>query len=219
MKVVLALDVSSKTGWALFHDEKPMRWGTVFPDKSVKDFGHYPFNFVAHSEYLADRLLNDLMPTLGDAGLFLGQDITVVIEETNASRQNYSQKMLEYLHFCIVKGLQKRNVRKVYYVRTGEWRGKTESKMSKEEKALNAKIGRIKKKTGKKLAKIDGKVVGKKGRKHVALRRVEEIFGIEMQRKDEDAADALLLGLGFIRGAPICDGTVMGGKSNSKKAE
>ena len=55
-------------------------------------------------------------------------------------------------------------------------------------------------------------MVGKKGRKHVAIRRVAELFGIELLRKEEDAADALLLGLAYIKGAPRCDGTVHGGK-------
>jgi hypothetical protein len=139
----------------------------------------------------------------------------VIIEETNSSKQNYSQKILEFLHYCIIESLYDLGLNPKY-IRTGEWRKYTDSKMSKEEKLLNAKIAKIKKQTGKKLAKIDGKVVGKKGRKHVALRRTEELLGIELMRKDEDAADALLLGLGYIKGAPVCDGTTSGGKSKKE---
>jgi hypothetical protein len=209
---VLALDISTKTGWAVFEDGKPTSWGTLFPDKEAKEFGQYPFNYVSWAEYLADRLFDEIITPNGVT------NTVIVIEETNASKQNYSQKILEYLHFCVVRKLRAlvRDHSNVIYLRTGEWRKATEAKMSKEEKALNAKIARIKKKTGKKLAKIDGKVVGKKGRKHVALRVVQETFGIELKRKDEDAADALLLGLGFIKGAPACDGTTNGGKSKKE---
>jgi len=212
MTNLLALDVSTKTGWALFEDGKPKSWGTLFPDKTVKDFGTYPINFVKLAQYLAARLMAEvIIPILNQAS----NTIEVVIEETNASKQNYSQKLLEYLHFCIVDTLNRYGISHKY-IRTGEWRKFTDSKMSKEEKSLNAKIARIKRQTGKKLAKIDGKVVGKKGRKHVALRRTEELLGIELMRKDEDAADALLLGLGYIKGAPACDGTTTGGKSKKE---
>jgi len=209
MTNVLALDVSTKTGWALFKNGKPKSWGTLFPDKTVKDFGQYPINFVMLAQHLVARLMREvILPVLNE----LGTSIDIVIEETNASKQNYSQKLLEYLHFCLVNTLHMYGIAPKY-IRTGEWRKFTDSKMSKEEKSLNAKIARIKRQTGKKLAKIDGKVVGKKGRKHVALRRTEELLGIELMRKDEDAADALLLGLGYIKGAPVCDGTTVGGKS------
>lgn len=208
MGKVLALDVSTKTGWALFENGEPVAWGTMFPDKTVKDFGQYPVNFVLLAKYLSTRLYCEIvLPTKEKAS-----NLEVIIEETNSSKQNYSQKLLEYMHFCIVDRMFENDIRPKY-IRTGEWRKHVDAHMSKEEKSLNAKIARIKKKTGKKLAKIDGKVVGKKGRKHVALRRVKEVFGIELLRKDEDAADALLLGLGYIKGAPVCDGTINGGKS------
>lgn len=204
---VLALDVSSKTGWALLENESPLAWGTLFPDKTVEDFGPYPFNYVEWAEYVVERLMTEVFLKYWVPG------VIVVVEETNVGKNCYSQKRLEMLHFCLIKALRKTGA-EVKYVRTGEWRHFVDAKMSKEEKALNAKIARIKKKTGKKLAKIDGKVVGRKGRKHVSIRRAEEIFGIEMQRSEEDAGEALLLGLGFIRGAPACNGRTDGGKSN-----
>lgn len=209
MNKVLALDISTKTGWALFENGTPVSWGTLFPDKTVKDFGAYPINFVRYCQYIAYKIIQEIVsPILNKSSDYL----EVVIEETNASKQNYSQKILEFLHFCVVESLYDLGLNPKY-IRTGEWRKFTDSKMSKEEKAINAKIAKIKKQTGKKLAKIDGKVVGKKSRKHVAIRRVEEILNIPLLRKDDDAADALLLGLAYIRGAPVCDGTTKGGKS------
>lgn len=208
---VLALDVSTKTGWAYFKDGKLESYGTIFPDKGKEDFGTYPLNYVLYTEYLIDRVIEQIIVPMG-------QDFAwteVVIEETNSSKNCYSQKQLEFLHCYLIKRLHLLN-KTPKYIRTGEWRKATESKMSKEEKALNAKIARIKKKTGKKLAKIDGKVVGRKGRKHVALRVVQQMFGIDLKIKSEDAADAILLAVGFIKGAPICNGETTGGKSASK---
>ena len=202
---LLALDLSTKTGWAVFEDGKPTVWGTLFPDKTVKDFGEYPFNYPLCAEYLIQRLFDEVIFVHAQIGT------TIVIEETNASRQNYSQKLLEFLHYALCRKFAAMGKFEVRYIRTGEWRKKVNGNLSKEEKLLNGKISRIKKKTGKKLAKIDGKVVGKKTRKHSALRVCLDEFQIELKKKDEDAADALCLGLGYLRGAPACDGTIKGG--------
>ncbi len=216
-KKVLALDISTKTGWAVFEDGKPVAWGTLFPDRTSKDFGGYPANFTYLARHLTRRLSSEIIQDFAErAGYGSNPDFSflgdVIIEETNSSRQNYSQKLLEFIHFCVVEELISRKITPKY-VRTGEWRSAVNARQTPEEKRLNARISRIKQRTGKKLAKIDGKVVGKKGRKHVAIRVVGELLGIQLKRKEEDAADALLLGLGFLKGAPICDGTPQGGKS------
>ena len=210
---VIALDISSKTGYAIFDDGKPVAWGTIFPDKTPKDFGEYPFNYPEWAAYTIGRLFNEVITK------YHNDDTCLVVEETNgSSKNNYSQKQLEFLHNHLLQALWADGIKKVFYVRTGEWRKAVNARLSKEEKSLNSKISRIKKKTGKKLAKIDGKVVGRKGRKHVSIRVVGELLGIELQRKDEDTADALLLGLGYLRGAPVADGTTTGGKSSNEKA-
>jgi hypothetical protein len=97
MTNVLALDVSTKTGWALFEDGEPKSWGTLFPDKTVKDFGKYPINFVRLCQYLANRVIECVVvPAIRSYGV---TGFEVIIEETNSSKQNYSQKILEFLHY------------------------------------------------------------------------------------------------------------------------
>ena len=199
--MLVALDISTKTGFAVFSKESLVKYGTIFQEKTPLQFGPYPIGFVL----FADKLSQDILSLVKSFGAE-----EVVIEETNASRQNYSQKILEFIHFAVVKSLCSNQI-KVNYVRTGVWRQITGSNQNAEEKKLNAKISRIKKKTGKKIAKIDGKVVGKKTRKHSSIRSFANHFGIELKRKEEDAAEAALLGLAFIKGAPICDGTIKGG--------
>jgi hypothetical protein len=204
---VLALDVSTKTGWATFIDGRLADYGTEFPDKKVGDFGSYPMNYVRLAEHLVDSLAKKVLERFAAPGT------EVVIEETNASRQNYSQKILEYLHFCLNRRLHGYGL-KVSYVRTGEWRRAIGATQNAEERKLNAKIRRIKQKTGSKLAKIEGKVVGRRTQKHYALRAVNELFGIELPRKMEDAGEAILLGAAYLKGVPLCDGT-----ARSKKTE
>lgn len=212
MSSTLSLDISTKTGFAVFEGETLVSHGTVFPDKSVKDFGSYPGNYVHYTEYLSDRLFEEVIdPFLQKYKASpSSSQVSVVIEETNASRQNYSQKMLEMLHFCVIKGLSKRGIDPAY-VRTGVWRQIVGGNLSKDEKRLNAKISRLKKKCGKRIVKIDGKIVGKRTRKHSALRVCQEIFGLNLKRKDEDAADAICLAYAFLKGAPVCDGSSQGG--------
>jgi hypothetical protein len=229
-KTLVALDLSSKTGWAVYIDGKETNWGTLFIEKTVKDFGSYPANYVKLAKHIAVQIYHQVLSVYWPD--------QIVIEETNASRQNYSQKLLESIHYALIDMLLVSESKgpnwKVDYVRTGEWRRSVEAKQNAEEKKLNSKIAREKAKrkvqvmadkslseTEKKKIlrlpiKIDGKVVGRKGRKHVAIRVAQEMFGVEFKRKDEDAVDALLLGKAYLNGAPICDGTVNGGKSKKE---
>lgn len=199
---VLALDISSKTGYALFEKDELKSFDTLFVDQKVKDFGPYPQNYIKFAEFITDGIYKKTVIPFDPE--------VVVIEETNASRQNYSQKTLEYIHFALNKKLGSEG-RKVAYIRDGQWKRLVGAIQNTEERRLNQRIARLKKKTGKRLAKIDGKVIGKRTRKHYALRAFKEIFGIELQRKFEDAADAALLGYAYLKGAPLCDGTAKGG--------
>jgi hypothetical protein len=202
---VLALDVSSKTGWAYLENGRLVDHGTEFPNKKTGDFGAYPMNYVRLAEHLTDLVAQRVLDRFAPSG----SGVHVVIEETNASKQNYSQKILEYLHFCLNKRLHDYGL-PVAYVRSGEWRRAVGAIQNTEERKLNAKIRHIKQKTGSKLAKIDGKVVGRRTRKHYALRAVQEMFGIHLPRKAEDAADAICLGVAYLKGVPLCDGTARG---------
>ena len=70
--------------------------------------------------------------------------------------------------------------------------------MTKEEKKQNAQIRKKKKATGATVVKNEeGKRIGKIGKKHVNVRRANELFGLELKLKDEDRADAILLGYAY----------------------
>jgi hypothetical protein len=209
---VLSIDLSTKPGWAAFNSAGDLiDYDTVFPDKGVNDFGEYPINYVR----FADAVVQGLVQKLSQVGEELGE-FEVIIEETNKGKNPYSQKILEFLHYSLVKELDSRGILPKY-IRTGVWRKITGSNLNADEKRLNQKISRIKKQSGQKLAKIDGKVVGRRTRKHAALRSFREHFGFELPLKMEDAAEACLLGIAFIKGAPTCDGTLKGGTRSEEE--
>jgi hypothetical protein len=200
---ILAIDMAaSKSGWAIYIDGKPIRYGTCFIDKEQSEFGLYPFCFPQYARYAATKLAE-----LVD----FEKPSEVILEETNPGKNVYSQKSLEHVHFAFIEEMDKRKI-SLTYIRTGVWRKLVGAYQNSEEKKLNSKIGRMKIKNGSsKPVKIDGKVVGKKTRKHVALRRVQELFGFELRMKEQDAAEAILIGLAANMGAPRCNGKTDGG--------
>jgi hypothetical protein len=221
---LLALDISQKTGFAVFVDGKLTECGTLFTDKTVSDFGTYPRNYVEFSKFIAALIYSGLV-------LKFKPD-RIVIEETNPGREVYSQKKLEQIHYSFINQLiESGRCDRVSYLRTGEWRKAVTAKQNSEEKKLNSKISREKAKRNASIMsdknltteqktkaiklpiKIDGKVAGRKGRKHVSIRVANELFGLSLKRKDEDAAEAALLGQAFLNGAVACDGTIRGGVS------
>jgi hypothetical protein len=208
---LLAIDLSAtKPGWAFFEGDQLKGFGTLHTEVKPQDFGAYPFSYPKFARHVGCRV----------AGL-VGEKRPeqVVLEETTPGSQTYSQKQLEMVHAAFLEEVEKLGI-PVSYIRTGTWRKCVGCYQNSEEKRLNAKIGRMKAKSGDKAkpVKIDGKVVGKKTKKHVSLRRFQEIFGIELKLKDNDAAEAALLGKAFLMGAPVADGTEFGGLYPKEKA-
>jgi Holliday junction resolvasome RuvABC endonuclease subunit len=212
-KKVLALDVSTKTGFAFMESSssgiKLIDYGTL--EQIHTPEGSYPGSFVKWA-YLCFGEVSKLIEKY--------KADVIVIEETSAgSKAIYTQKILEYTHFLLAKFFVDNDI-DVHYTKTEEWRRATGCIMSKEEKKLNAKVSKLKSKQKaeilqdeslteeqreKKLksvrAKMDGKIVGRTGRKHVNVRRANEILGpqlrVPLKKKDEDQADACLLAVAW----------------------
>ena len=192
---VLSLDISSKTGWACLLSNSEgfelLAAGQVVaihePD------GYYPSNYVEWAFLNFGKIL-ELIET--------HQPDVLVIEETaGGSKNGMSQKILEFTHFLVAKFIRETGIRAIYYL-TEQWRRETGCLMSKEEKKKNKQVRDYKKKTGEKLARdISGKIMGLVGRKHVNVRRANELFGQflpkPLLKKDEDTADALMLAYAY----------------------
>lgn len=206
--LILSIDLSTKPGLAIFKDDKLIHSCTIFNDMTVEDFGDYPYNYIKFSQYTINKLVN----YINQLGHNFHDFDKIIIEETSKARQNYSQKKLEFLHYTLLLTLS--NLKgKIVYIRSEVWKRLNDAKMSKEEKANNAKIQRLKKKTGKKQIRKDedGNKVRKVTRQDAYVRRCNELFGLKLERRDEDQAAAILMARGYLMGAPVCDGTVLGG--------
>jgi hypothetical protein len=205
---LLSLDISTNTGYAVYEDGKLIDSGTLWPERSLEEFKKdpYPFDYLKFCAYVANNILKKFESVRPDV---------VVIEETTASQNNLSQKKLEYIHCLFLSTLTLTPVRYsvVAYIRDGVWKRITGALQNDEERRWNAKVSRLKKKAGKgKRVKIDGEYAYPYDDKDYYIRAANEQFpGKNLKKKDENEAAAILLGLAFLKNAPVCDGTTYGG--------
>lgn len=189
---ILSLDISTKTGYALLESSvdgiKLLEYGKL--EQIHTPDGPYPNSFVEWAE----RCFNEVLRLIVE----FKPDILVIEETASGSKSIYSQKILEFIHYLVAKYIQCSKIKCVYLM-TEQWRRETGCLMSKEESRHNKEVRKYKEKNGSKIAyNTEGKRVGKITRKHVNIRRANEIFGQflkePLRRKDEDKADSLLLG-------------------------
>lgn len=189
--------MSSKTGWACIEssDEgmKLVEYGMIA--KTSEPIGKYPANYVDWAYQVfgeISKLIERFKP-----------DILVIEETVAGSKQVYSQKILEWIHFLVASFIKSSNIEAVYQL-TGTWRSEVGCVMTNEEKKRNKAVRDYKKQKEKETGvkpmaayDIEGKRIGIVGKKHVNIRRANEVFGSflkrPLQKKDEDEADALLL--------------------------
>lgn len=188
---VLALDMSTKTGWALLVSGEELHledYGQI-PQIHTPD-GTYPESFVDWAYQVYEKIVEVIDNTAPDV---------LVIEETSAgSKAIYTQKILEWIHFLVAKLIKETKI-KVIYLMTEQWRRETGCNMNKEESKHNKAVRTYKKSKKVKIAYDEnGKRIGIKTRKHINVRRANEVFGKffkePLRQKEEDLADSLLLG-------------------------
>lgn len=193
---ILSLDISSKTGFSLLwvNPEEPngfklLESGTLA--KTSQPSGPYPKSMLDWAANSAALIIDKFKSCNPDV---------VVIEETSKGSKNaMSQKVLEYTHFIVATYLIEQKLQDLQYLLTGEWRVLTGCAMTKEEKKRNKAVKK-QHDQGIKVAKnAEGKRIGKITKKHVNIRRANEIFSLNLIKKDEDQADALLLGVAYLK--------------------
>jgi hypothetical protein len=197
---VLALDVSTKTGWAVFTDGKLGEYGLIKNPQKIQEYGKYPWCYLNATEAMAQQLLVLAQKEQPDI---------IVIEETNGSRSRYTQKVLEFLHCNLLVRLADGFNGRVFYVNSSEWRKTIGMAMSKEDKKANHKL-HVEKclaaTVGRKMDKAKLGIKGKITKKHLSVRWVNETYGLDFRIKDNDIADAICLGSAYIKGCSVCDG-------------
>ena len=190
--VVLSIDASTKTGWSLGEvcggEYKLKAYATIGP--IARPPLPYPYDYAEWARLCGEEIKNLVWEHRPDV---------IIVEETaGGSKSNFSQKILEFIHRemidCFAAYKKQRDFELVYF-KTGEWRSAIGARMTTTESKQNKFVIKTKAKTGKKLAKDDkGKVVGRVTKKHVNVRRANELFGLNLVLKDNDQADAILMG-------------------------
>lgn len=196
---VLALDVSTKTGWAIVSNDNGspnvIEYGTIVSTFDM-DSVAYPFNYHARAFLLANELEQLVIQKEPDL---------IVIEETNKGKSRYTQKTLEFIHCQLLNRLcQGVDLQgKVKYINTSDWRESMGVYLSQIDKKQNAKLSKGKRqgKTKKQIG-IKGKIT----KKHIAIRVVQAKYGIKLLQKENDIADAICLGTAACLGVAYCDG-------------
>lgn len=193
---ILSLDLSTNTGYAILENGRLVDYGTItrkVPNfkMDITVYTDYPDNYHMSLINTSILLASDIMKMVSNHRPDL-----IVIEETNISKfsQRFSQKLIEFFHFSVCTMLHKHRV-PFRYLTQRDWRKAVNAYSTKEDKLLSSRAQRIKKKTGGKVAVIDGKIVGKKTSKHHSVRVVNERFDLKLKLKDNDMADAINLAL------------------------
>lgn len=189
---ILSLDVSSKTGWAsMVSSDSGIELEAYGMIPAIhQPEGPYPSVFVDWAQ-LCFNEVNKLV-------IRFKPDVLVIEETCAGSKGVYSQKILEFTHYLLAKFIKESNIKSVYLL-TGAWRSEVGAKMTKEESKHNKEVKKYKEQNKTKIAyDIKGKRVGKLTKKHINIRRANEVFGQflkePLRKKNEDEADSLLLG-------------------------
>jgi Holliday junction resolvasome RuvABC endonuclease subunit len=190
---ILALDTSTKTGWSLIvSDGKDFTLeanGQIDAMKRPDDIP-YPEQFLVWAEKCFERvewIIDNYKP-----------DVLVIEETSSGSKNNYDQKILEWIHFLLASKIKRDSIKAVY-VMSEQWRRETGCKMTKEESKHNKDVKKYKEANDTNIAyDANGKRIGRLTRKHINIRRANEVFSKylkePLRKKDEDTADSLLLG-------------------------
>jgi len=190
---ILSLDISSKTGYASMvssgGDLVLEAYGTL--PAIHEPAGQYPANYVEWAALCFSAIM-ELIDRFAP-------DVLVIEETVAGSKAVYTQKFLEWCHYRLAVFIKETNIKSVYLL-TGAWRSETGCKMTKEESKHNesVKTYKINNNNTRVAYNTDGKRVGKLTKKHINIRRANEVFGqflsTPLRKKDEDTADSLLLG-------------------------
>jgi hypothetical protein len=185
---VLALDLSTKTGWCIgiSSDEgfALEDYGTL-PQIHQPTDSPYPASYVNWA-YLVFGQISDLIDRTAPTVL--------MVEETVRSKNAMSQKALEFFHFLLAKFIRDTGIKSLYAM-PGVWRSMLICKMNKKEKEHNDVVRSYKKKNKTVIAyDTNKKRIGLVTRKHVSVRVANDLYGLNLKLKDNDSAEAILLG-------------------------
>lgn len=200
MHRILALDLSTHCGFAVFEDGKLVQHGVINLPNGVFAYGKYPIGFVKAAENQIDFVM--------DKALEFDEMPVIVVETINNGKNRFTQQLLNFLHFALVQRMHAHDT-EVFYVDSSAWRQAIGLEMTKEQKKANAKLSKAKREAAQSGAKLDKKKIGVKGKvtpKHLAIAHVNEVYGLKLKVKDNDAADAICIGEAWLKNVRHSEG-------------
>lgn len=199
----LALDPSSRTGYAIFENHKILEYGLI--EKEIKNFKFdvsnytqlapdYPMNFIEATSCMAKEIMN----------IIKKHDVEyVVLEHSESSMHRFSQKYLEWLHQALCLSFYKNKI-KFQYLLNSDWRKATKCYLKDwpEYDKHNKEVRKLKKSaiptaSGSKVAKKDGKIVTIIDHKKLSMLVASKYIGKTID--NDNTSDAILCGLAAIR--------------------
>jgi len=180
--VIVALDLSiNSTGYAIMDlESKVLECGTILPFKYknyTKD--RYPKSTLKNIASDVDQLSEIIRSYSKDYNIE-----RIIIEEINAGKGGTKTiKGLSWLHGFLMVELGYDNYRFDFVTSSG-WRSDLKLKFSEEQRKFN-----------KSLKKWDKSKITYK---HLAIVKVNEIYGTEMDYEDNDVAEAICIGLSYL---------------------
>ena len=189
---VLALDLSTKSGWAVGTIENNeltlIDYGKI--EKISEPNEKYPGSYVTWSYQCFGKVIELIEQ--------YAPEVLIIEETAGGSKSAYSQKILEFIQFLVARFIKETGIKSVYY-QTETWRRIVGCKMTTQEKEHNKLLKSLKKQNSdiRVFKDSNGKRMGKIGRKHVNVRVANEWYGKVLREPlilaNEDQADALLL--------------------------
>lgn len=179
--IILGLDVSTHTGYAVLNDDERIISGTAHTADLIRtlvpeEFPIEEYRFIREAVELGRWVLGMVSKYEPDF---------IYIEQTNRSKNRTTQKQLEFLHFGILESLSHVKHR-IRYIDTSAWRKILGMNFDKTQKEHNKRVKH-------KLAR------GQVTKKHLAVFWASKKFNLKLLKKDNDQAEALAQGYaGFL---------------------
>lgn len=192
---ILALDLSTKTGWAVLNDENLLLgYGTLSRPSDARELpGEYSNLTPEYTGiWKAGRVAKLIAPLL----VKYSPDI-IVIERLPSGGFRHSKEMLYYIHFAVLSMLYLEGYQaRVKYMEVSHWRSTLGLRLSKDQRQHNKKVkGHV----------ARGKITWK----HLSVNMANAEYGLSLKLKDNDASDSILIAKSFI--------IKMKGKNNASK--
>lgn len=213
---LLALDISTKTGWSKFVDGQPVLFGVIVNDLDWNTWP-YPQNFIEVTDVMIRRIIAQIDEL---------QDVdTIIIEETNKTGRfgsRHSQKILEFLHCELNRRLLLTHSHiTVRYVNTSDWRKTLKLSVAETKKlakpylkkldTMKKELAKTTDREAKKLLKTqldlfkqelkDKCILHKIDKKSISVAYANATFNLNLKKGDNDISDSLCLGKAFLLGA------------------